>query len=184
MDQRRNLEIISYKGPPKPDGLHYGWSEFRMIDDLMDTSTHLSGRFIKITGRYIYPRIDAYCKFLDSGVVFSIDSKNRPAIPFVIKNPARSCKAGIFFSEVDFYNFNIRKLYQEMRLEPRKTHIEDIIFDRLIDYHGKNGISLRFPVEVSPRGVGGNGQNLGSPRKVMESYVRASCRRFFPWFWL
>jgi hypothetical protein len=71
-----------------------------------------------------------------------------------------------------------------MEDKPRKTHIEGIIYDKFVHMHGSGGISMRFPVQCTPYGIGGNGQNLASPRKRIEGCVRAAQRTLCPWLWI
>jgi hypothetical protein len=71
-----------------------------------------------------------------------------------------------------------------MGKELRHTHVEDLIFDHLIRLHGQGGVSLRFPVNCEPHGVGGNGENLRGAKRIVKSSIRAVCRHVAPDLWL
>ena len=183
-DPLRNIEVISYCSPSRPDGLHYGYSEFQMIDDLMDSSHFLGDMFVKVTGRYYYANASKVIESLPQRINFACDSKNRPGIPLLALNPARSVDVGLFISNKSFYNSNIRKLYAIMENKNRFTHIEDIIFDKFLKFHGKDNIYLRFPVSCYPEGVGGNGDNLCSTKKKIQNSIKAFIRFAYPKLWI
>jgi hypothetical protein len=183
-DGDRSVEVISYVAPARPYGLHYGYSEFQMIDDLIDYSEFRSEFFIKVTGRYYYSKISKLIDAVGSDFTFVFDSISRPSIPFFLNNPAKSASVGIFLCRREYFNKFIRSLYVMMCNKPRFTHIEDIIFDKFIVTHGSDGVLCRFPVNCDPEGFGGNGDNLKSGSKRMKSIVRALFRRVFPNVWI
>ncbi len=193
---KRGMEIITYYGPDRPIGLHYGYSEFQMIDDLLDRS--LSAKryrlFIKTTGRYLYPDIsrllDRWCfgkmdnkgRYCHVRLRFLCDSKNIPR--FLWRKPARSASVGLFVTSLDYYNNSIRSLYKNMDDRPRHTHIEDIIYDKLLNLHSSRGIFIRFPTNCEPNGIGGNGEPLFSTGKRIKALIRGVCRVIAPTLWI
>lgn len=181
---RRDIEVISYLAPQRPEGVHYGYSEFQMIDDLMDRSIWLSSKFIKITGRYWYPDISLLLDKIPTDIKFAFDSVRRPALPPFLKNPARSADIGIFVASKDFYDTYVRRLYLSMAERPRFSHIEDRIFDSFVNNGNYENLICRFPVNCEPAGFGGNGDDLRAMDKKIKSAVRALARRVVPDFWI
>ncbi len=193
---KRGMEIITYRGPDRPSGIHYGYSEFQMIDDLLDQCLSIKKYplFIKATGRYIYPHIDRLlnkCDFhkadnfggcYQKRLTFLCDSKIIPG--FLWRQQFRTTSVGLFITDFEFFNSEIRCLYRTMKNAHRHTHIEDVIFDKLLPLHGHEGIFLRFPVNCEPRGIGGNGDQLGGPSKVIKAWIKSVARIIFPGLWL
>lgn len=180
----RNFEVLSCTAAARPDGLHYGYSEFQMFDVLLDDSEYFREctHFIKITGRYIYPKVCALVSCFSSDLNFVCDSKNIPA--FLWRKASQSTSVGLFYASKDFFNLHIRHLYLKMNNEPRHTHIEDIIFDRFHGRRADSKILLRFPVECAPSGIGGNGDNLNTHSKRIKSLIRSFFRKWAPSIWI
>lgn len=177
----RSIEIISYLAPERRPGLHYGYSEFKMIDDLIDQSELLGHRLVKITGRYRFPTLARLLDHVPGRLGFFCDSLNLPAMPG--RREQRTINASIFLAERAFYDARVRRSYRDMREEYRFTHVENIIFDQLIAEHDPAGpVTLRLPVSCDPVGVGGNGGALGmnTPKRM----IRNAARRLFKGLWV
>lgn len=179
----RDIEILSYSAPDRPTGLHYGFSEFQMIDHLMDSSFLLTEKFVKVTGRYIFPDLSRLTALIPSELSFACDSTNRKKLRPIFWSDSRSANTSIFFARRPFFDANVRYLYKKMTSNPRLTHIEDIIFDIFFELNSTD-VSLRFPIYIHPSGIGGNGDNLDSWSKQAKTYVRRFCRQFLPGYWL
>lgn len=180
----RDIEVLSYIAPERPDGVHYGYSEFQMIDHLMDESSLLTENFIKITGRYYYPNLSELLNRHSVPLRFLCDSKRIPSIGILNYVGSYSTKTPLFITERDFYNANLRKLYTKMHAAFRTTHVEDLIYDRLISMHGNDHVYLRFKTNCEPVGIGGNGDNLNDLSKNVKSLIREICRKSFPGIWI
>ena len=65
---RKQVEFISVPPTEIPDGIHYGIGELRTIDDGLAQSEQIrkTSHFIKVTGRYIYPRLGRLLDHLPS----------------------------------------------------------------------------------------------------------------------
>jgi hypothetical protein len=177
----RGIEVVSHQAPDRVPGLHYGYSEFQTIDQLMEHSTLLGPRFIKVTGRYRFPALSPLLGHVPAGSGFFCDSQDLPAIPG--RREQRTINASIFIADRRFYDARVRHLYRRMRQEYRFTHVENIIFDALIAEHHRSGeVTLRFPVPCDAVGVGGNGGALDGGKTRQR--LRALARRYFPGLWL
>jgi len=182
---QRGIELISYVGPARAPGLHYGFSEFQMIDHLLDSATGaLNERLIKTTGRYYYPAISRLLDRLPENFSFVADSVVHAAVPYLGRAGGRTTRTGLFIAEAHFFDTKLRRLYQIMQPINRLSHIDDLIFDVFRGEHGREGIYMRFPVNCEPEGIGGNGDNFGSPKKRVKGALRGLLRAVAPSIWL
>lgn len=181
---KRSIEVLSYIGPARPDGLHYGWSEFEMIDHFLDNSSLLGRRFMKVTGRYIFPRYGRLMDLIPDSIKLAFDSVERPAFPPLRPIAKRSADVAIFIADKDYYCKHVRHLYSCMRAVPRFTHIEDVLFDQFRSAHGNGQVMCRFPVSCDPAGIGGNGEDLTNLRVRGRRALRSLSRMILPGLWL
>lgn len=180
---RRSIEVVSYVAPPRPSTMHYGYAEFQMIDLLMDHSTLLTSHFVKITGRYRFPALSRLLDHVPSQPCWLCDAQDIPAI--LGRQASRTTNTSIIIASRAFFNTRIRYLYLRMQDLPRRSHVENLIYDELRPEHRLGGVvCLRLPVNCEPVGVGGNGETLASFGWRMKSSVRGMARRIAPRIWL
>lgn len=180
---RRSIEVVSYTAPPRPLLMHYGYSEFQMIDLLMDHSTLLASHFVKVTGRYRFPALSRLLDHVPVPPAWLCDAQDIPSI--LGRNASRTTSTALFIASRAFYDRRIRHLYREMQQRPRFTHVENLIYDELRPEHGFTpAVSLRFPVNCEAAGVGGNGDTLAGIGRRTRSSVRGLARRVAPRLWL
>ena len=184
--QNLPVEFLSFDSPPPPDGLHYGYSELKLVRDAVEQST-LARRatyLIKATGRYQFPAVGKLVAKLPRDFRAAVDCK-------VSKRFTRDRHFLTHFAlaifEREFFGRFIAPIPEKMIPAPpwtRAQFIETMMFDELVRHRGEPGVILRWPCNCEPRGIGANGDDYGSPRRRFQAAVRAIGRRFFPWVWL
>ena len=180
---RRSVEVISCVAPPRPSLMHYGYSEFQMIDLLMDHSTLLTSHFVKITGRYLFPALSRLLDRISSQPSWLCDAQDIP--PILGRNASQTTNTSIFIASRAFFDSRIRHLYRRMQQLPRCSHVENLIYNELRPEHSfGGGVCLRLPINCEPIGIGGNGEELASVSRRMKSSVRGLARHIAPRIWL
>lgn len=180
---RRSIEVISCVAPPRPLLMHYGYSEFQMIDLLMDHSTLLGSHFVKVTGRYRFPALSRLLDHVSAPPSWLCDAQDIPSI--LGRNASRTTSTALFIASRAFYDRRIRHLYRQMQQLPRFSHVENLIYDELRPEHGLSPkVCLRFPINCEAAGVGGNGDALAGVGRRARSSVRGLARRIAPRLWL
>jgi hypothetical protein len=179
----RPCEFISLNCNELTPGINYGYSEFKLLDlGLSESKTFENNNYlIKVTGRYRYPGISRLLSSLPEAYDIAADAR---ILSHFVPYPRKYITLGLILFSVGFYNKSVRRIYNEMRSQPRKAFAEDILFDRFFAMRDKPEIILSFPCNCEPVGIGGNGDLLNSPRKKIISMFRAVCRIFFPNWWL
>jgi len=182
--RQRACEFISLECNVLPPGLNYGYNEFQLLDLGLARSRLYaeSPALVKATGRYGFPSISRLLDRLPTDCVFAGDSRdNHRFTPY----PQRFTASALLFFTREFYERQIRTLYQTMAPPPapRKQFIEDLLFDHLSPLRGQSGVVLRWPVNCDPAGIGANNDVYGSPRKRLLAAARAVGRRAFPDWW-
>lgn len=180
---RRSIEVISCIAPPRPSMMHYGFSEFQMLDLLMDESSLLTAHFVKITGRYRFPALPTLLDHVPSVPSWLCDSQDIPEM--FRRKSSKTIKASMFIASRQFFDERIRGLYHRMHQSPRFSHIENLIYDELRAEHSPRGaVCLRLPINCEPVGVGGNGEALGGLGRRIQSTIRGVARQVVPTIWL
>jgi len=194
----KEVEFISMRGNNIPKKRHYGYGEMQMLDEGLSKSilrrhtTHM----IKVTGRLTFPSIgklmtklpQQFDVFIECRVpLHSFNNKTNPLT--VIKNRISayaSCQLMIFSHE--FYERELQKRYPDLAPAFPGSYphlIENLIYDRVIQFEGQAGIYLRWPINVEPVGFAGHkNKNYGDPRRVLLNMTRSAFRRLWPDFWL
>ena len=173
----KEVEFLSIKCSPLPEGFTYGFSEMEMFDAGIAQSklaSH-STRFIKLTGRLTFPRLGKLLDWLPDNLQVGVDCRIRGANMFV---PSQL----LIFSK-EFYEAQVRGLCWEMNAGP--PYIEDILFDKVIKFRSKEGVVLRWPFNVAPVGISGHSnKTYRSPSRVLASATREIIRKVAPTWWL
>jgi hypothetical protein len=180
----RACEFISVDCNRTPPGLHYGYAEFRMIDEGLARSRLYGGSryLIKATGRYRFPAISRLLDALPAGYQVAVDSRrNRRFIP----KPQFIVTAPLLLGSTPFFEQYLRQAYRQMHLPPpwRGQFIEDALYDVLTPLEGQPGVILRWPVNCNPAGIGANGQAYDTISKRLLALLRAAGRRVLPGWW-
>jgi hypothetical protein len=73
----REIELLSFRGNDRPEGVHYGYAELGTIDYASRNSllVRKHRHFVKATGRYVFPRITQLIDSLHDDVVVAIDCR-------------------------------------------------------------------------------------------------------------
>ena len=180
----RELEFISIDCNQTPPGLHYGYAEFRMIDEgLARSQLYPSSEYIiKATGRYRFPALTRLLDHLPAAYTLAVDARrNRHLVP----KPQYIVTAPLLLAARPAFERHIRGIYRRMHPPPpwRGQFVEDALYDELVPLDGQPGVWLRWPVNCDPAGVGANGHVYGSPRRRLLALLRALSRRLFPRWW-
>jgi hypothetical protein len=181
---RRAVEFISVEPSRPPPGMHYGFSEFELVDKGLSRSSlyAASEYFIKATGRYRFPELSRLVDRSPRDFRIVIDCVDHATLRGTW---IRTLRAPLVLARRDFFDATLRSLY--LRMTPvtghRTTHVEDLWFDTLVATPGQ-GIVLRFPVNCEPAGIGGNGEDLRAPSKRIKAAVRGVARVLLPRLWL
>lgn len=180
----RECEFISIDCNRTPPGLHYGYAEYRLMDEglarsrLYAASSHL----IKATGRYRFPGITRLLDSLPADYRVAADARdNRRFVP----KPQTMITAPLFLSTREFYEAHLRRVYQRMRPPPPwwGQFIEDALYEELMPLRGQPGVILRWKVNCDPAGIGANGDHYRNARKRLLSTARAVGRKLLPDWW-
>ena len=181
----RECEFVSLDCNVLPPNLHYGYTEFQLLDlGLAQSRSYGRSRaFLKATGRYTFPTVSRLLDRLPDNCVFAGDSRNNLRFE---RQPRRFTNCALLYFTRDFYDRHLRSLYRQMRPAPpwtREQFIEDVMFDQLMPLRGEPGVVLRWPVNCEPSGIGANDDNYDTPRKKLQRGLRALGRRFTPHWW-
>jgi hypothetical protein len=178
----RECEFISLRCNEIPNGVHYGYSELKLLHLGLEGSKTLKKEdyIIKATGRYRFPNISHLLDRLPNTYKVAADAQilNR-FVPY----PRKTIMVGLIIFSTEFYQTHLQQLYKEMQPTPRKAFVEDIFFDKLMPMRHEPGVILRFPCNCDYEGIGGNGISYTEPRKKALSACRAIGRVLFPNWW-
>ena len=177
-------EFISISCNQTPPGFHYGYAEFRMIDEGLQRSRLYadSSRLIKATGRYRFPRISRLLDHLPAEFALAADARrNHRFVP----KPQQIITAPLILARRDYFERYVRPAWRLLQPPPpyRGQFVEDVLYDTLIPLAGQPGIILRWPVNCNPAGIGANGDVYGTGRKIILSLMRSIMRRLRPNWW-
>jgi len=177
----RVFEYISIVPAPIPPGVHYGWAEFKMLDEGIERSQLCrNARFLlKATGRYTFPNVTAYLDALPPLVEVSVHCRNYK-LPWTMRIVAVGC--GFFLTTPDRYRRHFRGAWQDM--SPTLTVIEFALWRRLMPFKGQPWISLRFSELIRVCGHGGTGDDLDTFGKRLKWSLRRFLGKVAPWWWI
>lgn len=178
---RRKIEFIQYTTGFIPAGIHYGYAELDMIDKVFGDSSIIKDfdYVIKTTGRLYFPRLRALLDVIDTSDEIVIDSRD-----YSIFSEQHYCVTTLFVVRYDFY---MKYLFDVKRnLTLNHPYIEHLFFNILKPLSKKKiGIVMRFPIEVSPRGIGAHSnRNYSSFSRKLKNLIRALFRYLFPNIWI
>ena len=182
----RKLEFLSFDFPPTPAGLNYGYSELSLVVEALGRSKLLATtpRFIKATGRYLYPDVAALLKRLPKEFFVALDSKGLR--PFGLRGtPLTTIAMGIF--DRAYFLRELTHLHETMVPAPpwnRKQYVEQVLFDHFYPKRFEPGIVMRWPCNCEPVGIGSNGDRYTSLRKRVQQTIRAAARIVMPSVWI
>ncbi|MBR8835813.1 MAG: hypothetical protein DSM106950_17790 [Stigonema ocellatum SAG 48.90 = DSM 106950] len=178
----KECEFISLNCNEIPPGLHYGFAEFKLLHLGLQKSLLLEGSdyLIKVTGRYQFPTISQLLNCLPQRYKVAADTRN---VSLFVPYPRRNVMVGLIIFTVEFYCKYIQEVYQEMQSTPRKSFVEDILYDKLMPMRDDPEVILRWPCNCEPQGIGGNGDSYTSFRKKFLAVSRSVGRVMFPYWW-
>ena len=188
----REVEFISIKPYTIPDGLHYGWSELRMLDESLSKSVLAaqSSHMVKVTGRFTFPTISRLLSRMPKRFDVMVDCRvptrsyaNGKFLWAIIKKPEAYASTQIAIFSLRFYREQIQSLYKVIIPGVYPDIMESVIYEKLKLLKGHNGLHLRFPVNCEPSGIGAsNGHNYNSRKKKMTNTLRGLLRPTGIWF--
>ncbi len=177
----RKFEYINIERCDIPDGVHYGWAEFKMLDEGIEKSLLCNkAKFLmKATGRYVFPNVSSYLNKLPTGTEISVHCRNYK-LPWTKR--ILGVYAGIFLVTPQKYNEIIKGSWME--LNENQIVIEVELWHRLVKLRGNSNILLRFPTLIIVEGQGGSGENLSSFNKKFKWFLRSLSAKIIPWWWI
>jgi hypothetical protein len=193
----KEVEFISMHGNRIPEGRHYGYGEMQMLDEglpkseLRQATTHM----IKATGRLTFPNIGKLMDKLPDRFDVLVECR-LPLNSFkysknwakVIQNRVGayvSCQL-MFFSHI-FYADHLQKLYFNLNPDGPGSYpnlIENLLYDKIIQFEECPGIYLRWPLNVEPVGHAGHTQKrYDDPGRLLVRSLRSVTRALMPQYW-
>jgi hypothetical protein len=184
--RRLPVEFLSHEDPGPPEGLHYGYSEFKTVRWAIGESrlVRRSRYVIKATGRYTFPGISRLVAGLPRDFKVAVDA--RCARPFTRRRHLLAQFALAIFDR-EFFGKELSDIPERMVPAPpwtRSQFVETVLIDRLLPRRSEPGVILRWPRNCEPRGVGSNGDSYSSLRKRAQAALRAACRVAAPKLWI
>jgi hypothetical protein len=175
------VEFISYTEPPPPPGVHYGFSELRLVRYALSNSHFLKHAqyFIKATGRLKFRKINRLLRNIPEDYKAIVDCRGIHAHEIGLPLRART---QLMMFEKTFYLENVDRILGTMPFR-KDSHIEEFIAYCLLKSNCDNeysNIYYRFPVNCRPSGVSGNGYNYDSFSAFAKSAGTSFCRRYLP----
>jgi len=175
------IEFISYIEPVPPLGVHYGYSELKLVRHALQQSQLLKQAqyFIKSTGRLYFKDIDVLFSSIPLDFKAIVDCRGIHA--HEIGLPIRVRTQLMIFERL-FYLRSVDRLLDDMPSR-RDSHIEEFMAYCLLRASCKydsDHILFRFPVNCQPSGISGNGYNYNSSRARIKGIALAALRKYFP----
>ncbi len=128
-------------------------------------------------------RVSRLLDRISSAPSWLCDAQDIP--PILGRKALQTTNTSMFIASRAFFDGRIRHLYRRMQQLPRRSHVENLIYDELRQAHRPGGeVCLRLPINCEPLGVGGNGEALASFGRRMKSSIRGLARRIAPRIWL
>lgn len=194
----KEVEFISMHKNDIPEGRHYGYGEMLMLDEGLSKSylRMRTSHMIKATGRLVFPSIGRLVERLPEHFDIFVECRI-PINAFKYDgNPLRvirqrtkaytSCQLMIFSHQ--FYEKELQKLYFNLSAQGPGCYpylIENLLYDRIIQFEGQRGVYLRWPVNVEPAGFAGHGsKRYDSAGRRAISAIRAALRILAPEVWI
>ena len=178
----RRYQIIQVKASIVPKGLHYGYSELELIDNVLDKITLLNDNdfIIKTTGRVYFPKISSLLVKMVPSYNFIADSRNfnlgKWKQNYVLSN--------LFIFKILWYKKNLFDK-KRLMLEFGVTHFETLLHKLLLVNKVDKDVLLRFPINVNPVGHGAHWNvNYQSLNKRLSYVLRAIVRKILPNIWI
>ncbi len=178
---QRNYQIFQKIASEVPQGLHYGYSELELIDHVVSEISLLKDNdfIIKSTGRIYFPKIYLLTQNLVKSHVFIGDSRRFNFLKWH-KNYVLS---NLLIFNVKWYKENLLAK-KEIMLGLKISHFETLLF-YLLNKQKSSSITLRFPYNVNPVGIGAHWDvNYQSLKKRIEYLIRGIFRKIFPQIWI
>jgi hypothetical protein len=186
----RKIEFISMDCNEIINGLSYGYSEFKLLEQGLKVSHIINSEdfIIKATGRYIFPNISKLLDKLPSNYLFAGDSVDFYSVGYhksqFIFFRSKRINLPLFIAKISFYNKFIRDIYQDIvPYDKKNSFIENALFKKIYPLQNGKDIILRFPCNCDPLGIGGNGTNYSSNRQKIIRNFRRIGRYLFPTWW-
>ncbi len=176
------LEIITFTGNDKTDNVHYGYSEFGIIDHAIAESKILSecDYFLKISGRLILTNILELLSLIPAHTDLAVDFRRAYRREGGPRYRART--------QVMYFN---RQFYKDFLFEKRDgmigvcTHIEEFVPIVVSNLANRANIMLRFPIECEIAGVSGSdNRSYNLPSSRLKRAIRGVVRKNLPQLWL
>jgi hypothetical protein len=178
----RKYQIIQAIASKVPEGLHYGYSELELIDNILDKITLLNDNdfIIKTTGRVYFPKISSLLVKTVPSYNFITDSRNfnlgKWKQNYVLSN--------LFIFNILWYKENLFDK-KRLMLTFEVTHFETLLHKLLVGNKVDKDVLLRFPMNVNPIGFGAHWNiNYQSLDKRLGYLLRAIFRKMLPNFWI
>jgi hypothetical protein len=177
------VEFISAPMEIPPRGVHYGHCELGIIDRCLESSHLLSKTraFAKVTGRLFFPSLSRLLSFVGDDFLAVVDGRANLAlrgqrIPYITTQ--------LMLFDIHFYRRYMYGQRDWLRAERGYTHAENFFFEHLKPFEDLPGISLRFPFNVDPIGVGAHsGRSYSAPAMRIGKTLRAVNRKLIPNVW-
>jgi hypothetical protein len=185
--RRVPVEFLSYKYPPPPSGLHYGYSEFNLVREAVSDSVLINreSHFIKATGRLQFPDIDRLVRTMPPNLRVAIDCKLSRGLSKKHRHYVAQVPLVLF--ERRFYVQHVSDMPDRMVPAPpwtRAQFAETMLFDQLTPCSNDPGVILRWTVNCEPEGVGANGTRYRSFKRRYQARIRALGRVLCPGLWI
>lgn len=178
----KEVEIIQTNSNFIPDGIHYGYAELAMVDYVVENSALMqhSQYFIKVTGRLVFKQLSDLLNRNPDDFLFSVDFRENTLF---VKQPQRFVTTQLMIFDISFYKENFLNIKDELNQQRRL--IENLFYEKLIDYKNDKNCILRWPINVDPTGYAGHwNKNYNAIKPRLLSNIRSLCRTFFPSWWV
>ena len=178
---KRHFTIYQTKATQVPEGLHYGYSELELIDEIIAKNLITTNTFIKATGRIYFPNISLLLNKCLANYLFIADARKVNLFGY----KRNYLLSNLFVSNVTFYKTWIFEKRLTMKVHSL-SHFEQLLqfVANNLPEAEKNKCLLRFPINVDPVGFGAHwNSNYQSPKKKMAALLRAISRKILPhWY--
>lgn len=165
-----------------PKGFHYGYAELGIIDFAFKNIPifRSSNFFIKATGRLSFPNIEALLDKLPPSFLFAVDARENDLF---VRSPQYFITTQLMLFQTQFYYRNMYGLRRTM-IHPG-TLIENVLYDKLLQYRNQEGAIMRWPVSVPPAGYAAHWEkNYDSPKQKIINFLRTTLRICLPRWWV
>lgn len=186
---RRPFATMAAGQNDAPAGVHYGYSEFSMLDDA-SLSSHIwndSEFVVKVTGRLMFPRLSSLIDSIPARADFVGDARSR-RLPHSRTPENGALTTQIVAFSPSFYSDHLRDLKATMSaLDNFESHIETKLYERVFPLakSERNRVLMRFPISCEPEGYGATGNiEYGRGADRLKAAIRAAGRVVAPWVWL